>query len=57
MALVDANFKFIRFDVGPDGAGSDAHIYNECGLKEVLKTGLAGFSNWLTITTLQQVNA
>ena len=43
MALVDADYKFIWVDVGPDGAASEAQIYNQCELKEVLQNKTIGF--------------
>ncbi|VDI64975.1 Hypothetical predicted protein [Mytilus galloprovincialis] len=43
MALVDADYKFIWLVVGPDGVASDAQIYNECELTEVLKNKTIDF--------------
>ncbi|CAG2239080.1 unnamed protein product [Mytilus edulis] len=38
MALVDADYKFIWIDVGSDGSGNDASIYNGSELKEGLES-------------------
>jgi len=37
MALVDADYKFFRIDVGSDGSSNDACIYNGSELKEGLE--------------------
>ena len=42
MALVDADYKFIWADVGSTGAASDAQIYNNSELKELVEDGLLG---------------
>ena len=38
MALVDADYKFLRIDVGSDGSSNDASIYNGSELKEGLES-------------------
>ena len=42
MALVDGDYKFLWVDVGSNGASSDAQIYNDCELKEMLDAGDLG---------------
>ena len=42
MALVDADYKFIWAGVGSTGAASDAQIYNNSELKELVEDGLLG---------------
>lgn len=37
LALVDANYLFRYIDVGASGAGSDAGIFNNCELKEMIE--------------------
>lgn len=43
MALVDAEYKFIWIDVGPDGASSDAQVFNDSELNEALQNKTIGF--------------
>ena len=40
---VDADYRFVCLDVGNNGSGSDAQIFNECHLKESIVDGMIGF--------------
>jgi hypothetical protein len=42
LAVVDSDYKFMYVDVGRSGCGSDAGIYNETELKELLEGGQLG---------------
>ena len=43
MALADADYRFLWIDVGPDGASSEAQIYNDSELKEALDNQIISF--------------
>ncbi len=43
LALVDGDYKFLWVDVGQNGSSSDAQIFNQCELKEVIEDGMIGF--------------
>ena len=38
LAVVDADYKFLYCDIGANGAGSNAGIFNDKELKEYLET-------------------
>lgn len=40
LAVVDADYKFLWVDAGSNGACSDAQIFNDCELKEMVETGM-----------------
>ena len=40
MAVVDVDYKFIWIDIGPNGAASDAQIWNTYSLKSALSDEL-----------------
>lgn len=42
LAIVDANYKFLWVDIGANGASSDAQIFNDTELKEVIEAGRLG---------------
>ena len=42
LALVDADYKFLWVHIGAPGSQSDAHIWNECSLKQALEDGTLG---------------
>ena len=42
MALVDADYQFIWANVGSAGSASDAQIYNNSELKELVEDGMLG---------------
>ena len=44
MALVDADYKFILVDIWENSSLSDAVIFNQSDLKEVIENGTIGFS-------------
>ena len=43
LALIDADYKFIWAEVGANGSSSDAQIFNDCELREVIENGTIGF--------------
>ncbi len=43
MALVDGDYKFTWVEVGADGTSSDAHIFENCGLKQASDQHVSGF--------------
>ncbi len=43
MALVDADYKFLWVDVGAKGSASDAQVFNDSQLKEVIEDGTMKF--------------
>ena len=43
MSLVDADYKFIWVDIGAKGSASYAQIWNDCELKDAIKTGTIRF--------------
>ena len=42
LAVVDADYKFLYCDIGANGAGSDAGIFNDTELKDYLETNQVG---------------
>ena len=42
LAVVDADYKFLYCDIGANGAGLDAAIFNDTKLKEYLETNQVG---------------
>ncbi len=43
MALVDGNYKFTWVEVGANGPSSDAQIFEDCCLKQVIDQLVIGF--------------
>ncbi len=43
MDLVDGDYKFTRVEVGANGTSSDAQIFEDCGLKQVIDQHVIGF--------------
>ena len=56
IAVVDADYKFLRIDVGGYGSQSDAQIYNESELKECLEDGSIGFPDADQLPTIAVQN-
>ena len=44
MAVVHADYKFTWVNVGANGSASDAQLWNQSDLKEVIEDGTIGFS-------------
>ena len=42
MAMVDADYRFLWIDVGAAGSNSDAQIWNDCELKELMEEDALG---------------